>query len=69
MDNSNKYGLSKKTNVAVAAISGITVVANVAAIQSVVAICAIIAISAIAFYHLTIQGRIDLQKHKQVTES
>jgi len=57
----NKFGLSKKTNVAMAAITGITVVANASLWQSLVAT---LAICAIAFYQLTIQGRIDMRKEQ-----
>ena len=53
------YGLSKKTNVAMAAITGITIVANTNLWQSIIAT---LAICAIAFYQLTIQGKIDLRK-------
>jgi ABC-type proline/glycine betaine transport system permease subunit len=57
----NNFGLSKKTNVSMAAITGITIVANAGMWQS---IMGTIAICAIAFYQLTIQGRIDLKKEK-----
>lgn len=54
----NSFGLSKKTNVAMAAITGITVVANFSLWQSVIATAAI---SLITCYQLTIQGKIDMK--------
>lgn len=54
----NKFGLSKKTNVAMAAITGITVVANSGSWQALVAT---LAICAITFYQLKLQGEIDLK--------
>lgn len=58
----NKFGLSKKTNVAMAAITGITVVANSGLWQALVAT---LAICAIAGYQLHIQGKIDIRKESQ----
>ena len=66
MEESKKsYGLSKKTNVAIAAVTGITVVANASLVQSVVATAAI---CAIVFYQLTLQGKIDLKKTEGTNE-
>jgi len=58
----NKFGLSKKTNVAIAAISGITLICNVQNIAHV--LIGVIAVSAIALYHLRKQGTIDLKKFR-----
>ncbi len=59
VEQKNNYGLSKKTNVAMAAITGITIVASANLWQSIIAT---LAICAIAFYQLTLQGKIDLRK-------
>jgi hypothetical protein len=56
MNETNKYGLSKKTNVAIAAVTGITVACNASVIQS---ITATIAILIIALYHIHRQSKID----------
>jgi hypothetical protein len=55
----NKWGLSKKTNVAVAAITGITVSCNAQLIQSIVATATILII---ALYCVHVQGHIDRMK-------
>lgn len=52
----NKYGLSKKTNVAIAAITGITISCNANLVQSIVAT---IAILIIGLYCVFVQERID----------
>lgn len=52
----NKFGLSKKANVAMAAITGITVVANAEWKQSIMGTSAILII---ALYHLYRQSKID----------
>ena len=50
----NRYGLSRKTNVAIAAIGGITVVKD--------ALFAIVAITIIALVCVCIQGYLDYKK-------
>ncbi len=52
----NKYGLSKKTNVAIAAITAITIVCNASFRQAVIGISAIVVI---ALYHLYNQSKLD----------
>jgi len=56
-DQKNNFGLSKKTNVAVAAITGITVACNASLVQACVAITAILIIS---LYHIHKQSKIDM---------
>ena len=60
-DQQNKFGLSKKTNVAIAAITGITVVCNASLKQSLAATAAILII---ALYHIFNQSKIDIGKDK-----
>ena len=58
----NKYGLSKKTNVAIAAITGITISCNANLVQSIVATTAILIIG---LYCVFVQERIDrMHTHK-----
>lgn len=57
----NKFGLSKKTNVAIAAITGVTVVCNAPLKQAMAATAAILII---ALYHLFNQSKIDMGKDK-----
>jgi hypothetical protein len=56
----NKYGLSKKTNVAIAAISAITLICNV---QNIISVgIGVSAVLIIALYHVDRQSVIDLKK-------
>lgn len=55
----NKYGLSKKSNVAIAAITGITVVCNASTNNVLICVGAILVI---AMYHLWRQSQIDEAK-------
>ncbi len=58
----NKYGLSKKANVAMASVTAITVITNAEFWQSVIGI---IAVLGIGIYHLYNQSRIDRCKDSQ----
>ncbi|HIJ71771.1 MAG TPA: hypothetical protein HPP87_10475 [Planctomycetes bacterium] len=55
-ETNNKFGLSKKANVAMAAITGITVVSNTEFRNACISVAAIVLV---ALYQLTIQGRLD----------